>query len=181
MKRAKYEKLGAGGVIHDTRTLSLAQVAGCFPHIIQPPSRYFELQNKSGCSNFPPGMPSAFYQPFVDYFAERAQTCAAQIRLYRRKLKGDKAQLWSVYEDGWRAALRVAKMRQQRAIDSEQPLAAPGDRPPFEWDDDPVRPRPACDWSDETETCSCAHDDTPEPPAVAKLHFENAVQGALFK
>lgn len=138
---ATHEKRGAGGMIHDTRTWSLAQVANAYPHIIQPPSPVWDLQNKSGLSKFPPGMPPEFYDPFIAYFEERAQTAAAQARLYQRKLKGEHARRWLDHERGWRRAARVALMRKQRELLKTTPIPeAEVERPPFEWDDPAENP-----------------------------------------
>lgn len=109
----------ANGLEHDTTTWTRDQIAGKYPHIIQPPHPYYDIKNKGGLSAFPPGMPPAFYDPFLEFFAEREQTALAQGRLHARKRRDRLAYDWSCHAAGWRKALECCQMRQARALEQQ--------------------------------------------------------------
>jgi len=137
-------------------TPSAAQVASFYPDIRQPPHPYYELKNRKQDSHFPPGESAEFYAPFIAYFEERLQTAEAQRRRYQKKLNGPGAHTFKLAADGWRLALRTARMRQEKAIDRAIVAEQPG-RPPFEWDDE-----------------------EPAAPAQPSSELERAVQTTLF-
>lgn len=87
-----------------------------YPHIINPPSSYYEVRNEKGTSKFRPGLTPDDYQPFIEYFTERAATAHAQARLDARKGRVDRAKQYLRAGEGWAEALRVALLRQRQSI-----------------------------------------------------------------
>lgn len=128
--------IALGRRIVRTDTLTAAQVFALFPHIKNPPHTYYEIQNKGRESHFPPGMPPAFYDPFVEHFEERSRTATAQAKLYARKRRELEAHAWQSIAGRWAQAARIALMRKQRELNRVTPAPEqPLERPAFEWDE----------------------------------------------
>lgn len=100
--------------------MTIEDVRQMFPRIIQPPHPYYDLENQKRSSKFPPKQPSVFYQPFIEFFQERAQTCRAQAALDERKGKRERAKRYAGLAADWAGAAAVAIARQERSFLAEQ-------------------------------------------------------------
>lgn len=99
--------------------MTLEDVRRLYPNIAQPPHRYYDLANRKQSSPFPPGRPSAFYQPFLEHFRERAQTARAQAALEHRKGRRERGNHYAQLAQQWTVAAAVAFARQEKALLAE--------------------------------------------------------------
>ena len=87
-----------------------------WPNLRNPPHDYYDVRNRVGSSPFRPGLSPAAYQPFIEYFDERAQTAEAQARLDIRKHRHERALVYSRAAAGWRRAATMALRRKRAAM-----------------------------------------------------------------
>ena len=93
-----------------------------YPNLVNPPHDYYDVRNRIGSSPFRPGLQPEAYNPFLEYFDERAQTAEAQVRLDIRKGRVERAHRYAQAAAGWRRAARMV-LRRKRSAMAAQDLA----------------------------------------------------------